>query len=248
MGVKAFASQLGRDTGKAMGASEMSSGRVLIVYGGWDGHQPAAVAAIYQRQLTEDGFEVVLSDTLDAFREIDIEAEIDLIVPIWTMGAIAPDQLNPVLNAVRSGVGMAGCHGGMCDAFRTETEWHFLTGGQWVSHPGNDGVEYIVEIRDPDHAITQGVPRCFPVVSEQYYLHVDPAVRTLATTRFPVADGPHAGNGPVDMPTVWTKTYGAGRVFYNALGHSAEVVAQPEVARLNLQGCRWAARKPDASR
>lgn len=226
----------------------MSSGRVLIVHGGWDGHQPAAVAAIYRDLLSGDGFEVTVSDSLDAFRDIDLQAEVDLIVPIWTMGSIAPDQLNPVLDAVRAGVGMAGCHGGMCDAFRTETEWQFMTGGQWVSHPGNDGVAYTVEICDPDHSVTQGVPRNFPVVSEQYYLHVDPAVRVLATTRFPIADGPHVGNGPVDMPTVWTKTYGLGRVFYNALGHSAAVVAQPEVARLNQQGCRWATRKPCATR
>lgn len=223
----------------------MSIRRALVVHGGWEGHQPAEVAAIYREQLVASGFEVTLADTLDAFRDIDLAGTTDLIVPIWTMGTILPEQLRPVIAAVRGGVGIAGCHGGMCDAFRTETEWQFMTGGQWVSHPGNDGTKYIVELRELDHEITRGVPPMFTVVSEQYYLHVDPAVRVLATTRFPVADGPHVGNGPVDMPTVWTKVYGAGRVFYNALGHSADVVAQPEVATLNRQGCLWAARRPD---
>jgi type 1 glutamine amidotransferase len=92
---------------------------------------------------------------------------------------------------------------------------------------GNDGVEYTVEITDPDHFITQNAPMVFPVKSEQYYLHVDPAVRVLATTRFPVADGPHVKNGPVDMPTVWTKYYGEGRVFYTRSGTTQTLSPSP---------------------
>ena len=51
----------------------------------------------------------------------------------------------------------------------------------------------------------------------------------MATTRFPVADGPHAPNGPVEMPVLWTKLYGKGRVFYDALGHTAKVVGSEGV-------------------
>ena len=50
------------------------------------------------------------------------------------------------MNAVKSGVGLAGCHGGMCDSFREHTEWQFMTGGQWVAHPGNDGTKYTVKM------------------------------------------------------------------------------------------------------
>ena len=44
-------------------------------------------------------------------------------------------------------------------------------------------------------------------------MHVDPAVKVLATTKFPTpgADGPHVPNGSFDMPVVWTKLYGKGR-------------------------------------
>ncbi|MFM7322830.1 MAG: ThuA domain-containing protein, partial [Armatimonadota bacterium] len=205
--------------------------KALVVHGGWEGHQPAAVAALYRHWLEETGFTVEISDTLDAFAAEDLTT-FRLLVPIWTMGTIERRQLAPILSAVAEGVGMAGCHGGMCDAFRNEPDWQFLTGGQWVAHPGDDGVRYSVEIRDPDHPIVQGVAPSFDLESEQYYLHVDPAVRVLATTRFPVADGPHHRNGPVDMPVVWTKYYGEGRVFYNALGHTAAVAGLPDVARL----------------
>jgi type 1 glutamine amidotransferase len=128
----------------------------------------------------------------------------------------------------------------MCDAFRDNTEWQFLTGGQWVAHPGNDGVEYRVRIRRGSSPITEGIGD-FSVRTEQYYLHVDPAVDVLATTRFPVADGPHATNGEVDMPVVWTKRWGRGRVFYNSLGHQAAVFGTPEARELMRRGFLWAA-------
>jgi len=214
--------------------------KALVVYGGWDGHQPKEVAAIYTELLEKHGFSVTVSDTLDAYATEDLTTY-RLIVPIWTMGTITPEQLNPLLAAVKGGVGIAGCHGGMCDSFRAESEYQFMTGGQWVSHPGDGGVTYTVDIRVPDHFITSGSPNMFTVVSEQYYMHVDPAVHVLATTRFPVADGPHLRNGVVDMPVVWTKWYGDGRVSYNGLGHDTAVVSQPEVLRLLERGCLWAA-------
>jgi hypothetical protein len=75
------------------------------------------------------------------------------------------------------------------------------------------GTRYAVRITNPDHPVTRGISD-FEVSSEQYYLHVDPAVKVLATTRFPVADGPHVANGPVDMPVLWTKLFGRGRVLF----------------------------------
>ena len=216
-------------------------GKALIVWGGWDGHQPKQVADVLERALKADGFEVEVSDTLDAFKDAKKLLDLSLIVPHWTMGKITAEQLKPVLEAVQSGVGMAGCHGGMCDAFRDNTDWQFLTGGQWVAHPGNDGVKYTVRITDKAHPITAGVED-FEVASEQYYMHVDPAVKVLATTRFPVADGPHVPSGPVEMPVLWTKMYGQGRIFYDALGHTAKVVESEPNLTIIRRGFKWAAR------
>lgn len=213
----------------------------LIVWGGWDGHQPKQVADIFARVLREQEFEVSVSDTLDALLDRERMMNLSLFVPVWTMGTLTGDQLKNACDAVASGVGIAGCHGGMCDSFRDATEWQFMTGGQWVAHPGNDGMRYTVNVRDREHEITRGIDD-FEVTSEQYYMHVDPAVKVLATTRFPVAEGPHSGNGPVDMPVVWTKLYGRGRVFYNSLGHQADIVAMEPVLTLMRRGFLWAAR------
>jgi type 1 glutamine amidotransferase len=218
--------------------------KALIVWGGWDGHQPREVADIFGTVLRDERFDVEVRDTLDALLDRDKVMSLALIVPVWTMGSITQEQLKNVCDAVASGVGMGGCHGGMCDAFRDATEWQFMTGGQWVAHPGNDGVRYRVNIRDRAHEITRGIED-FDVASEQYYMHVDPAVKVLATTRFPTSgvDGPHVGNGALDMPVVWTKTYGRGRVFYNALGHQANIVAAEPNLTLMRRGFVWAAKR-----
>jgi len=216
------------------------SKRALIVWGGWDGHEPDKVAALFDGILKEEGFDTVVENTLDAFVNHDLMT-FDLIVPIWTMGEITHEQRKPVTDAVLSGVGMAGCHGGMCDAFRNDTEWQFMTGGQWVAHPGDSTVRYTVTVH-PGHEITAGLGD-FEVVSEQYYLHTDPGNHVLATCSFPTAgaDGPHVEN-PCQMPTVWTKKYGRGRVFYNAIGHRASDLETGVAKELMRRGFLWATR------
>jgi uncharacterized protein len=211
--------------------------KALIVWGGWEGHSPRQGADFFADLLEAEGFSVDVSNTLDSLTKL---SGVDLIVPNWTMGSITDEQLKSVCSAVRDGVGLAGCHGGMCDAFRQATDWQFMTGGQWVAHPGDAGVTYTVHLTDDQHPITKGL-RDFEVRTEQYYMHVDPAVRVLATTHFPQADGPHVGNGPVEMPVVWTKLYGKGRVFYCSLGHDPAALALPPARELIRRGFLWAA-------
>ncbi len=207
--------------------------KALIVWGGWEGHEPKQVADILAAALCDEGFEVEISDTLDAFRDEEKLRELDLIVPEWTGGSIEKEQLQPVLAAVKSGTGIAGLHGGMGDAFRQETEWQFMVGGQWVAHPGDAGVTYTVEIVSDD-PIVAGIED-FEVTSEQYYMHVDPNNEVLAVTYFP-------DYGDAPMPVVWKKMYGEGRVFYSSLGHNAEVAAQEEPLTIMTRGMKWAAR------
>ena len=215
--------------------------RALVTWGGWDGHEPDKVAALFAGWLREAGAEVVVTDTLACFDEAGEVAGYDLIVPVWTMSKIGKEQALNVCAAVAAGTGIAGCHGGMCDAFRENVDWQFLTGSQWVAHPGNDGVAYRVRMVSED-ALVAGIGD-FDVVSEQYYLHVDPAVRVLAVTDFPVAPGPHQVNGPVAMPVAYVKGYGGGRVYYNALGQKAVVIAEGPPAELLRRGLLWAARR-----
>lgn len=214
--------------------------KALITWGGWQGHQPDVVAALFAGWLRDAGMEVQVSDSLTCFDDAMALKELDLIVPVWTMSEIGKDQAENVAAAVAAGVGLAGCHGGMCDAFRQNVTWQFMTGAQWVAHPGNDGVDYRVRITS-GHETVVGVAD-FDVKSEQYYLHVDPAVKVHAVTDFPIVEGPHSPNGPVAMPVVFTKFWGQGRVYYNALGHQANVIDHGPAAELIRRGLIWAAR------
>jgi uncharacterized protein len=216
--------------------------KALIVQGGWDGHEPVLVADIFADVLRKEGFEVKISDTLDSLLDLEYLKSLHLLVPAWTMGTITDEQCRGASTAVASGAGLAGCHGGMCDSFRQNVDWQFMTGGQWVAHPGGDGTPYRVNIRSASNPITEGLPD-FDVSSEQYYVHVDPAVEVLATTLFPnpAARGFHSSNPEVPVPVVWAKRWGHGRVFYSSLGHHADIFHAYEPLELMRRGFLWAA-------
>ena len=216
--------------------------KALIIQGGWDGHEPVQVSEVFARVLREEGFSVQISDTLDTLLDKELMQSLHLLVPAWTMGEITAEQAEAASLAVASGVGLAGCHGGMCDSFRQDVNWQFMTGGQWVAHPGNDGTPYVVNIRSVSNPITEGLTD-FSVVSEQYYVHVDPVVEVLATTTFPNPSvrGFHMSNPACAVPVVWTKRWGHGRVFYNSLGHHADIFDAYEPLELMRRGFLWAA-------
>ena len=212
----------------------------LIVWGGWQGHDPEECAAIYRRWLHEDGFSVRVETDLGVLTDPSIN-DLSLIIPIYTMSKIEKEQVEGLTRAVAGGVGLAGHHGGMSDAFRESVDYQFMVGGQWVAHPGNI-IDYRVEITKPDDPIVQGL-KSFDYTSEQYYMHVDPRIEVLATTTF---SGQHAPwvEGTV-MPVVWKTNYDKGRVFHSTLGHRATEFEVPEMATILRRGVNWAAREEE---
>ena len=99
------------------------------------GHEPDKFAALYRQWLTEDGFDVRAETTTRAF---------------------ADPEIANLCAAVRGGVGLAGHHGGMCDAFRDAVEYQFMCGGQWVAHPGGI-IDYRVDVTRPDDPVMHGI-------------------------------------------------------------------------------------------
>jgi type 1 glutamine amidotransferase len=209
----------------------------LIVWGGWSGHEPEQCSKIVAGMLEGEGFKVYVENTTEAFADPSIR-DLSLIVPIITMSKIEKEEVQNLSKAVESGVGLAGWHGGMGDAFRESVEYQFMCGGQWVAHPGNI-IDYRVDIAKPNDPICAGL-KSFPYRSEQYYMHVDPSNEVLATTTFsgeilPWIDG-------VVMPVAWKRRHGKGRVFYSSLGHVATEFDVPEMRTLFQRGALWAAR------
>lgn len=209
----------------------------MIVWGGWSGHEPEQGAKIVSDMLAAHGFRVRVETSTKAFADPAI-ADLSLIVPIITMAKVEKDELANLTGAVREGVGLAGFHGGMCDAFREAVDYQFMTGGQWVAHPGNV-IDFRVNITKPDDPVMKGIGD-FDYHSEQYYMHVDPSNEVLATTTF---TGEHAPwiDGVV-MPVAWKRRHGEGRVFYSALGHVAKEFEVPQMRTIFERGMLWAAR------
>ncbi len=216
----------------------MSDGkRALMVWGGWEGHEPKQTVERFAPFLREHGFAVELADTLDVYLDPERLREFDLLVPVWTMGVIAKEQEVGLLQAVAAGVNVAGWHGGMADSFRANPDYQFMVGGQWVAHPGNI-IDYTVTIVPGDDPITAGLDD-FTMHSEQYYLHTDPSNEVLATTTFSGDYLPWIA-GTV-MPVVWKRRYGAARISYCSLGHVATDFDTPEARLLVERGMLWAA-------
>ncbi len=209
----------------------------LIVWGGWDGHTPEQSARIVGDMLQSHGFSVDIEPTTEAFAD-DALGDYSLIVPAITMSRIEKEELTNLLAAVRAGTGLAGFHGLMCDAFRNEPDYQFMTGGQWVAHPGNI-IDYTVNIAKSADPIVAGIGD-FPYRSEQYYMHFDPSVEVLATTTF---SGEYFDEiEGVVMPVVWKRRFGKGRVFYSSLGHVADEFQVPQMRTIFERGALWAAR------
>ncbi|WP_010257374.1 ThuA domain-containing protein [Treponema primitia] len=215
--------------------------KALILCGGWDGHQPELITQRFGDFLTDSDFDVTVERTTDILEDLALLKSQDLFIPVWTMAKEFPyAYFETISEAIGSGVGLAGCHGGMCDAFRFNILWQFMTGANWVAHPGCDGTPYRINIRSSSNPLTEGI-KDFDILSEQYYLHVDPANEVLATTRFPVVKWYHSANGEVDIPQIWTRKWGHGRVYYNALGHHNDVFDIPQAWELMKRGLLWAA-------
>ena len=213
--------------------------KAIMVWGGWEGHEPKQCVDIFAPILEEEGFAVTISDTLDTYKDRDLMAEQDLVVPAWTMGQIEGEQEQGLLAAVDRGTGIAGWHGCMADSFRNNTTYQFMVGGQFVAHP--DGIiDYTVNIAAPDDPIVAGLDD-FQMHSEQYYMHTDPGNQVLATTTLEGRQSAPWVNGTV-MPVVWKRAWGAGRVFYSSLGHVARDFDVPEAREIQRRGMLWASR------
>ncbi|NYI03551.1 ThuA domain-containing protein [Allostreptomyces psammosilenae] len=223
--------------------SETSLRRALVVRGGWEGHAPVEATDRFVPFLRESGFEVRISDSLDVYTDAEVMAATDLVVQCWTMGEITPEQRAGLAGAVRGGTGLAGWHGGICDAFRSDAEYQFMTGGQFVMHP-EGFVRHTVEVvpERAHHPVVAGLPERIEVDTEQYLVHTGPGIDVLATSTFGAGEGIPAEARGATCPVVWTHRWGAGRVFVSTIGHKLDDFDVEPVRVITERGMLWAAR------
>ena len=209
----------------------------LIVWGGWSGHEPEQGAHIVAKMLEDHDFKVYIENTTEAFADPAI-ADMSLVVPIVTMSKIEKEEVENLTAAVRGGVGLAGYHGCMCDAFRDSVDYQFMCGGQWVAHPGNV-IDYQVDVTRPDDPIMQRNRKLsLPV---RAILHARRSVERGAGDDHLLRRARPWTKGVV-MPVVWKRRHGEGRVFYSSLGHVTAEFGVPQMKSILERGMLWAAR------
>jgi type 1 glutamine amidotransferase len=210
--------------------------KILYTYGGWTGHEPVQSLELFKPWLEKEGAIVDAVDSLDPYADKSYMKEVDLVIQVFTMASITNEQEKGLIDAVSSGCGLAGWHGGLCDSFRQNVNYQFMTGGQWVAHPGGV-IDYHVQITDHEDPVTRGLSD-FDMHSEQYYMHVDPNMKVLATTTFGAKHAPWIEG--CTMPVIWKKMHGKGRVFYSSLGHVMKDFEVPEALESMQRGIMWA--------
>lgn len=219
------------------------SKKALVVWGGWNGHTPKESVDVFVPFLEENGFEVVVSDTLDSYLDEELMGSVSLIVPCWTMGEITGKQSGGLQKAVAAGAGLVGWHGGIIDSFRMDVNYQFMTGAQWVSHPGGCIPSYDVNITNKDHELTKGIADFTLTDTEQYYCHFDPACDVLCTTTLSGEHGdPTQYPAGTVMPFAYTRMWSKGKVFVACWGHTFKDFEVPEALEIVQRALLWAAK------
>ncbi|WP_441004958.1 ThuA domain-containing protein [Agreia sp. PsM10] len=225
----------------------------LVVRGGWDGHQPVEATELFIPFLEQNGFTVRVEESPAVYADSDAMAGVDLIVQANTMNTIEKEEFEGLREAVESGTGLAGWHGGIADSYRNNSDYLQLIGGQFASHPGKHPDERTGEQSDnymphriemtaaaAEHPITQGISD-FELVTEQYWVLHDDYNDVLATTTQAVRPW-DPWNRPVTSPAIWTRQWGAGRIFVSTPGHRVEILQDTNVRTIIERGLLWAAR------
>jgi type 1 glutamine amidotransferase len=203
--------------------------------------------------LQENGFDVRVEDSNEVYADEAVMEATDLIVQSVTMSDISGDALKGLRRAVERGTGLAGWHGGIADSYRNSSDYLQLIGGQFATHPSKhpdscEGDEsdnflyYTVDLTDlgRGHEIMDGLED-FTLRTEQYWVLTDDLNDVLATTTHPVQPY-HPWHRPITSPAVWTREWGAGRVFVATPGHSPVVLRDINVRTIIERGMLWASR------
>ena len=208
----------------------MEKVRALILRVG--SHQfPASAAIINDFLSATDTINPVMSEDAAILESPDL-ANYDVCIygggfRLGDKDAFTEKQGESLLSFVKGGKGFVGIHGA---AWFTIGEFVNMLGGQSTRHSPIH--EFPVSIHDKEHPITKGA-NTFSVTDELYFAEHDPSIHILCTAEW--EDKTH--------PMAWTYKYGNGRVFYEALGHTPDVLENKELQKIITQAVLWAAGK-----
>ncbi len=162
----------------------------------------------------------------------------------FTSGELEIDerQKRDLIDFVRSGKGFGGVHSAT-DTLYGWSEYGEMIGGYFDGHPWTEPVT--IDIEDPGDPGSAAVAPSFRILEEIYQFRAwdRSKVRVLMTLDTGSVDMAREGVNRTDsdFALAWRKPFGAGRVYYNALGHFDETWLDPRFQRMIQQALLWLA-------
>ncbi len=222
-------------------------------------HRDAIPAAkeLLARMGEDQGWSVFQTDGSGVFN-IDDLAQFDVVV--WnnvTGDVLSPAQRKAFATWLQSGGGFVGLHAAG-DSSHEQWAWYRDTviRARFIGHPTNPQLQQAtVRIEQPADPIPGALGPAWQRTDEWYSFAKSPRapdLRVLAT----LDEASYVPSGlfgtslamGADHPIIWKHCAGAGRVFYSALGHTADSYAEPAYREILVRAIQWAGRISTADR
>ena len=100
--------------------------------------------------------------------------------------------------------------------------------------------EFLIEVRDPDHPIMEGLPEQFRHCKDELYERLRGPAKNVKILATAYADPAKNGSGRHE-PQIMVIDYGKGKIFHLALGHDAEQCKSVSFIVPFIRGTEWAA-------
>jgi type 1 glutamine amidotransferase len=196
---------------------------------------PAARDVMNAMASSSGEFTVTMTEDVSAITASTL-AGYDVLFFALTTGELPFDseQKAAILNFVSGGKGFLGVHSAT-DTLYDWPDYGRLVGAYFMAHPWTQSATVLVE--NQAHPSTVGLGDRFTLTEEFYTFRENPRPRVQVLLRL----DPSSVGTTGDYPLAWTQSYGAGRAYYNALGHFAETWRDPRFQRQVAGALRWAA-------
>lgn len=188
----------------------------------------AAATRAFSVMTTED-LSLINADTLRSY---------DVVMFALTTGELplAESQKTALIDFVSSGHGFIGIHSAT-DTLYEWPDYGRLVGAYFREHPWTQQGTVVVE--DPSHPANAGIANRFSIMEEFYTFQENPRGRVGVLLRLDAASVGSTG----DYPLAWAQSFGAGRSYYNALGHFSETWMDSRFQRLLANAITWTSGK-----
>jgi type 1 glutamine amidotransferase len=181
------------------------------------------------------GFTVAATEDLSMLSDATLSSY-DIVMFALTSGELplTAAQQAALVNFVTGGRGFIGVHSAT-DTLYGWPEYGRLIGAYFKEHPWTQEADVVVETQA--HPATSRLAARFSIREEFYTFQQNPRGRVQVLLRLDAVSVGAMG----DYPLAWAHSFGAGRVYYNALGHFSETWADQRFVQQLSGAIRWAA-------